>query len=255
MKTKFPILILLILLASAGANAASTVKPSINLAEGYIIAEGTGVMPPQLADLSQGIALARLAAKVDAQRNLLEIIGGLQLNSETSVVNLMANDVIRTQVIGILQGAQIVPGSEYFQQGIYHLELRVDIQNLEELLRLAPSTKAAKISTYTGLVIDAQGFSVSAPEVMEIRNTKGELIYTANNKTVQPIPVLKMKKADALADPRLGKNPLVVKVIKISGDGSVVYISDEDGRKVLTHLEGTDVFMLTKIVVFYGGSQ
>lgn len=255
MKTKIPILILLLLLVSVGANAAGSEKPSINLAEGYIIAEGIGVMPPQLADLSQGIALARLAAKVDAQRNLLEIIGGLQLNSETSVVNLMANDVIRTQVIGILQGAQVVPGSEYFQQGMYHLELRVDIKNLTELLTLAPSTKGVAASTYTGLAIDARGFSISAPEVMEIRNSKGELIYSANGKTTQPIPVLKMNKDEALSDQRLGKTPFVVHAIKVSSDGSVVYVSDEEGRKILTALEGTNVFMLTKIVVFYGGSQ
>lgn len=258
MKRIVPILVLLILVFGVAAQSAEELKPSINFQEGYIIAEGIGVMPPTAAEMSQGIALARLAAKVDAQRNLLEIIAGLKLNSETSVVNLMANDLIRTQVIGVLQGAQIVPGSEYFQQGIYHLELRVDIKNLNEVLNPVGTAQASATqgqTFLTGLALDARGFDVTAPEVLEIRNTTGDLIYSAIGASAQPIPLLKMSKDQALADARVGTNPLIITVTRTSTDGSVVYVSDEDGKKILQSLEGTDVFMLTKIVVFFGGAN
>lgn len=260
MKQIIPILLILMLLFTAGALADGELKPSIDFTDGYITAGGTGVMPPNVSELAQGVALARLAAKVDAQRNLLEIIGGLKLNSETSVVNLMANDVIRTQVMGALQGAQIVPGSEYFQQGVYHLELRVPVKNLNDVLVPQMPTGNASANPengkglYTGLAIDAAGFSLTAPEALEIRDASGTLIYSSSSSS-QPIPLLKMKREEALKDQRMGTNPLVVTALKTSGDGSVITVSDEDGRMILKNLEGTDVFLLSKIVVFYGGSK
>lgn len=259
-KQIIPILLILILLFTAGALADGELKPSIDFTDGYITAEGTGVLPPNVSELAQGVALARLAAKVDAQRNLLEIIGGLKLNSETSVVNLMANDVIRTQVMGVLQGAQIVPGSEYFQQGVYHLELRVPMKNLNEVLAPQVSTDHASSDqvsvnrSYTGLAIDATGFSMTAPEALEIRDAKGTLIYSSSSSS-EPIPLLKMQREEALKDQRMGTNPLIVTALKTSSDGSVIVVSEEDGRMILKNLEGTDVFLLSKIVVFYGGSK
>lgn len=258
-KLKVPILLLFVLFFSFVAHGEGELNPAIDLANGYITVEGTGVMPKNIPDQWQGIALARLAAKVDAQRNLLEIIAGLKLNGETSMINLMANDVVRTEVAGILQGAYVVPGSEYFQQGIYRLQLRVKLTNLDSLLKLSldkTNIANAKIQKYSGLVIDATGLGITAPEVLEIRDTRGNLIYTSNRPSAQPIPLLKMDKEQALSDPRVGSSPLMIKAVKIgASDGSILIVADENGQTILSELEGTDVFLLTKIVVFLGGSK
>ena len=263
MKFKVPFLLLSLLtvciLFGQVAYGEGEAKPAIDVANGYITVEGTGVMPKNIPDLSQGIALARLAAKVDAQRNLLEIIAGLKLNGETSVVNLMANDIVRTEVQGILQGAYVVPGSEYFQQGIYRLELRVKISDLNSLIK-ATDTKATGTTTahqkYTGLIIDATGLTITAPEILEIRDTKGNLIYTTNRTSSIPIPILQMEQTQAMRDPRLGTNPLYIKAVSTgSSDGSILIVPEENGKLMLQGLEGTDVFLLTKIVVFLGGSK
>lgn len=53
------------------------------------------------------------AAKVDAIRNLAEIIYGVQVDSETTVNNfVLESDVIKTEVTGFIQGAEVVSEKE-----------------------------------------------------------------------------------------------------------------------------------------------
>lgn len=52
-------------------------------------------------------------AKVDAMRNLTEIIYGVQVDSETTVNNfVLESDVIKTKVTGFIQGAEVVSEKE-----------------------------------------------------------------------------------------------------------------------------------------------
>ena len=73
-----------------------------------ITADGYGRYP---AGMPASIAKiqARRAAVVDAQRNLLESIKGVAIDSETTVENFMLkNDVIHSKVSGIIKGAQVI---------------------------------------------------------------------------------------------------------------------------------------------------
>ncbi|NKB80300.1 MAG: hypothetical protein GKS05_00095 [Nitrospirales bacterium] len=78
----------------------------INWTTGQITATGVGVVSPgQRAMLAQ--AMAERAAFAIALRNLLEVIKGIRVDSETVVENYMIkNDAIRTQVEGMVKGAQ-----------------------------------------------------------------------------------------------------------------------------------------------------
>ena len=274
MKSKIKLLLFLlfifgniVILASTSPVYSSEIMktiPEINLVEGYIIVEGVGVAPNNIYNDAQAKALARLAAKVDAQRNLLEIIAGLQLDSETSVVNLLANDKVRTKVEGILQGGQILPESEQYQEGFFRLKIRVEIKDITPLVYPTPEAaseialpQSMEEQSYTGLIINAEELTVSLSENLEVRDLSGQLIYSAKRAFYQPTDSIFQTNMDqALADPRIGENPLVIFAVRTKEhDNSTILVSDEDGRLILTVLHDTDVFLLSKIVIITGGSE
>ncbi len=265
-KYKFQILLVfaLLIFSTIFTVSAEEILPEVNFSEGYIIAEGTGVVREDIRNEAQAIALAKLAAKVDAQRNLLEIIAGLQIDSETTMKNLMADDVVRTKVEGILQGAQVVPNQEYLQAGIYHIQLKVNIEGLKSLYLNPPVEEQLSVeqsstdkNLYTSLIINAQDFTIEKLDYLEIRDIAHNLIYSTSRSLYSNdnSSILKASKANALADPRAGDNPLFVSALKVDlTKDPVIVLSREDGQMVLAELQNTDIFLLSKILIITGGS-
>lgn len=73
----------------------------INWSDGFIACEGTSA-----ADQSK--FAATLSAKVIAQRNLLEVVKGVQIDSEVSVADgMISSDVIKSRVEGAIRGARV----------------------------------------------------------------------------------------------------------------------------------------------------
>lgn len=80
----------------------------VNWSAGQIQAEGAGVGPDG-APPSMARMMSCRAAVLDAQRNLLESIQGVRVESTTVVADMMVeSDVIKTSVNGMLQGGQVV---------------------------------------------------------------------------------------------------------------------------------------------------
>jgi hypothetical protein len=81
----------------------------VNWQSGVITAVGIGAPPANAVNMAQARALARRAAIVVARRNLLEIVKGVRIDSETTVQEYMVtSDIIRTSVSGYLQNSQIL---------------------------------------------------------------------------------------------------------------------------------------------------
>lgn len=71
--------------------------------------QGMGVAPTTAVNSIQARMLARRAAVVDAYRQLAELVKGVNVDSETTVENMMVtSDVTRTKVTALIQGARIV---------------------------------------------------------------------------------------------------------------------------------------------------
>ncbi len=71
-------------------------------------ATGVGIAGPNAQNAAHAKMLAKGAAKVVAQRNLLEVIKGVRIDSQTTVNNAMIqDDTIVTRVKGMIKGAGI----------------------------------------------------------------------------------------------------------------------------------------------------
>jgi len=103
-------------------------RGKINWSAGYIEAVGIGAPPDRYVGRPNARPLALRAARLDAQRNLLEITRGVQVSSETTIRDFVAeSDVIKSQVEGLVKGA-IVVNQEYLSDGTVEVTLRMPLQ-------------------------------------------------------------------------------------------------------------------------------
>ena len=85
---------------------------------GVVMAEGLGAPASSAKNTAQKNATALRAAKLDAARNMLEMIKGINLSSSTTMRDAMVqNDTIRTQVQGRLFGLRPSGKPRYFSDG------------------------------------------------------------------------------------------------------------------------------------------
>ena len=103
-------------------------KGQINWTTQYIEAKGTGIIDTvRFKNKAQARALAQIAAKADAQRNLLEIVKGVDVTSETTVKELMTeSDQINTSVSGTVRGAEM-KGDPVEKNGAVYVTLRMPL--------------------------------------------------------------------------------------------------------------------------------
>ena len=101
-----------------------------------ITADGYGVLPSGIPG-GRAKAMARRAAIVDAQRNLVETIQGTAVDSETTVNNFMlTDDVIKTKVSGLIKGA-VVKAEEVTDDGLYHVVMEVPMYGVGSVADIA----------------------------------------------------------------------------------------------------------------------
>jgi len=85
-------------------------KGLVNWSQNYIEATGMAVAPRNTRG-AQAKALARRGAMVDLQRNLLEFLVGVQVDSRTVMDDFMANDTVRSEVHGIVKNVEVLEGT------------------------------------------------------------------------------------------------------------------------------------------------
>ncbi len=265
------ILVFIFIVGSAFAQLVGTTKDvidsvgstgKVDWTTGVITAVGIGTPPAQPANPTQARAMADRAAQVVAYRNLLEAVKGVRVDSTTTVENfIVASDVIKTQVNGIIQGATVMD-KKYMPDGSIEVTVGMKLSGAlaEALLPKTPLTPptgltgtltpGAQGQLYTGLIVDGRGLGVKPAMAPKILNEDGKEVYGSawinRDYAVREGMVGYMKDpAAAQADPRVTDKPLMIKALKVSGDGRVdTVISNADAA--LLHNASQNLSMLEK---------
>ena len=234
-------------------------------AESEVIATGIGLPPENMG--SRGTPLARRAAVVDAYRNLAETIQGVQVDSDTLMQDLVIqSDTVRAQVSALVKGAKILEEGTN-ADGSYFVRMSVPLYGTGNSVAAiaipglaTPSTpeplpkvdntklpelqvKEIKSVAYTGVIVNASGLGLEATFSPVILDENGRGIYGIKNIN----PDFAISKGmvsyaknmnQAMADSRIGSNPLVVNALAVKGGRNSankvnVVITIDDGDKVL----------------------
>ncbi len=209
-------------------------------------AVGIGVAPDG-ATGGKALAQAREAAVVAAERNLLKIIQGVHLTSETTVENLMLkSDVITTNVEGTLKGAMVVSEKD-LENGSYQvvvalpdvgkqsvamaLDLPEQVKTDTPASEVAPAdlpAPSAVTGDFSSLLIDCRGLKLSPAMTPAILDKDGEAIYPRVNVAAEDIVnrgvVAYYKSVDAAKQAgRVGAHPLIIKASGVQKDAGALW--------------------------------
>lgn len=248
---------------------------------GAVTVTGEGFVDDAVTHPVQRRLLGLRAAKVDAYRKLLEILGAVQVDTRTTVsMAMVASDSIRTHVVGLVRGARVVPGSQREENGYYRLDLslslRGDLSNAvipdsSANARAVPAELPSRDSIvvfvpprpYTGLVVDARGSSLRPSLSPRIVDDSGRVIYAASHVdrdfAVQTgVVAYDRNLQHAVASDRVGgaaAHPFLVNATGVSGlyNGDVVVTRDMGTRIRMADMEAD--FLAECRVVFVVGPR
>jgi hypothetical protein len=232
------------------AAAAWTALPAGARAESSVdwqrkVVKCTGSGAANLRDAGGNPAVARIgaekAAKLDALRNCMEALKGVQLESGKTVGGALASDQALTgQVQGLVKGFKVAGTPRYFSDGGVELDVEVPLDGAmsDTLLpkpekKDEPKKKSEEGAVGTSLVVDARGQKLVPALAPRILDEAGKEVYgpaTLGEKgrkaggTVGYANDLTAAKA-SMKD-RLGDRPFVVKAVRAQGSDLVISTAD-----------------------------
>jgi len=247
MKKLFCLSLILLSVSFSQGVVAQMEKGSVNYSEQTISAIGIGFVPTNAVNAGQARRMALRIAKQDALRQLIEIVNGVTLTSETTMSGAMVDDVINTKVRGFIRGARQVGQPKYLSDTSVEMEFSVPMSGISDIM-LPPVTAAQQAvqndqqqvsqSTatggITGVIIDARGLSARPAMAPRILDQNGNAIYgpgtydrqyAVNNGVAGYSKTLESAQQDA----RVVGNPLVIKGVATSGTNRTdITISNAD---------------------------
>ncbi len=129
---------------------------AIDWSQQVIRATGIGAPNPNLPMAAQRAGALR-AAKLDALRNLLEIVKGMYLTSETTVEDAMiSSDVISTRVDGAIRGFRVVD-TRYMTTADVEVDVEVPLTGIVMDALLPMDFGGGQLATGTQLVCPTCG--------------------------------------------------------------------------------------------------
>jgi len=256
--------------------ASSVADAAPNWNTNTIQVTGMGVANPALVTTpAHASMLARRAAVLDAYRQLAEEINGVQVDSETTVQNMMIqSDKVRTSVNALIKNARIVSEGELAGGG-YSVTMEIGIFGgtdsladkvlerpayVEPIPAPAPDYRPPVVQTqpsyrgggYTGLIVDCRDFD-SVNHVMSpvILNENGQKIYGHKNLDYDRIirEGMVTYAHDMSQAGRAGSNPLIVRALWLEGHNANPVLSMDDAELVL-YENSTSHFLEDIAVVF-----
>lgn len=226
--------------ADAPAVTQKTDKGEINWSQKTITVTGSGAFSNTASNAAQARLMATKAAKMDAQRNLLETIKGVQVSSGAPASKVMATNEVRSKVEGLVKNFEVVD-TKYFSDGGVDVVVRMQLDGTlaEALLPDAGTKTAGKAAAdgTTSLIVDATGLQIEPALAPRILDEAGKELFSAAFVTkdkVREHGVCAYAKSveAAKADKRAGSKPLVIKATKRSSAKSDIVLSAADAAQL-----------------------
>lgn len=254
----------------------------INWTNGWITAKGIGT-PPANAGPEQAKALAERAGYIVALRNLLEIVKGVRVDSETVMDNYLGkNEVIRIRVNGFIRGAQIVK-TDPRPDGSAAVTVKMPLWGAESIVTALMAEKSVRSyelpgesdseQGHTGLVIDARGLGVNPACFPSILDETGAVLYgpeTVDRAAVEKTGLAEyhalpkgadlssmfgeqayiVRPVQITAAPREGRRPLKIKGGNHAGSLKAnILISHEDAEKIRNDAQLETALKRSKVII------
>jgi hypothetical protein len=252
---------------------------SVNWSAGYIEAVAISAPPDRTISKINARPMVLRAAKVDAHRNLLEITKGVRVDSRNVIKDFtVENDVVNTQVEGLIKGAQVVD-QQYMSDGTVEVRLRMPLYgNLSQIMiplsiekrksfqppepaAPAPAAPAPVVTVsptsvaYTGLVIDARGIGAHPAMLPHIYDEDGKEVYGSANvdreyAVQQGMSGYARDLTAAQSNQRVTANSLTAKALKTSGSGKTdLIISNADAAQIRTSAESASFMKKCRVMI------
>lgn len=229
------------------------------------VVRATGLAAGNAKTKNKGLqrAQAKRAARMDAERNLAEAVEGVQVDSESTMKDLMLeSDIVRTRVSATIKGMSEVGNPKYFEDGTCEITLEMPMFGSKNSVAKAtfapyenepkvpfpqPTNTSIKIDVntsvggavggkYTGLVVDCSGMGLESVMSPVIKNDNNQPIYGYKNLDIDKVIEYGMASYaesanDSTSRARAGNNPLIVKAVNVDGiikGNPVVSVADSD---------------------------
>ena len=250
MKKLISLSFLLVSLSFAQGVVTQLDKGSVNYSEQTISAIGIGFVPQNAINAGQARRLALRIAKQDALRQLIEIVNGVTLTSETTMSGAMVDDVISTKVRGFIRGARQNGDPKYLSDTSVEVEYSVPMSGISDIMlppltvpAAAPGEAAAAPTSptaggITGVIIDARGLKARPAMAPRILDQNGNAVYgpgTYSREYAVTNGVAGYSKSleAAQKDARVMGNPLIIKGVATAGTNRTdITVSNADVSKI-----------------------
>jgi hypothetical protein len=233
----------------------------INWSTKTVTATGSAAASNKEGSVARARLMAERAATLDALRNIIETIQGIQVNGSRNAADVMSNGEIKSKIQGMAQGFKVV-GTKYYNDGSVDVIVSMPIdENLTNALVEQPkatSQKPRKLATdgpevFTGLVVNARGLGLTPSMAPRIVDEAGKAVYGAevvSDQGRQQGGIVSYARTEDAANERGGQKPLVVKALRIAEKTKTdVVLSNADADKLRDPSTNLSFLVNGKVVI------
>ena len=212
----------------------------INWSKKEVTATGSAAADLKDASVARARLMAERAAKMDAIRNILETIQGIQVSGTRNATDMMSNGEIKSRISGMAQGYKVID-TKYYSDGSVDVVISMPIdENLTNALVERPK-KLREVSTagaagFSGLLVNARGLGLTPSMAPRIVDEAGKDVYgtdVVSEKGLQQGGIVGYAKQDDQAKERVGDKPLVVKALRLATKSKTdIVIANGDADKL-----------------------
>lgn len=209
---------------------------------------------------------AERAALLDAFRNLLSQVKGVQVDGTRKMNDVMQSDEVRARVEGVVKGYKVT-NKRYFSDNGVEIDIEVPVTMLTDILdpdatqmfavpaspekkpnekpveKPAEPSKApeavakAEDGSGTGLVIDARGLKLMPALLPRVLDETGKPLYTvdslsADARKTTGVAAYVQSLDEARKSLKAGDKPMVIKAAK--ANGADVLLPQDEAKKLVS---------------------